>query len=252
MDSINDAKTSDGKNKFNLALDLRMVSLVLLAVIAAMLVIWKPWSSPTTSGRTITVTGETKLSAKPDEFVFYPSYEFKNASKDAALAELTKKSDELVSKLKSLGVKDEKIKTNSSGYDYSVYYDSKTQQSTYTLQLTVTVNDFTLAQKVQDYLVTTSPSGAVSPQADFSESKRKELENNARDGATKDARRRAEQMAKNLGFKLGKVKSVSDGTGFGGISLGLNSAVADTQPQLKLQPGENDLDYSLTVVYFIR
>ncbi len=241
------------KNK--LSLDLRVVTLVLLVIIVGMLYVWRPWSSTLSDSQTVTVTGETTLADRPDEFTFYPTYQFKNADKTAALNELTKKSDEVVSKLKALGVADKDIKTNSSGYDYQVYYDADSKDTTYTLQVTVKVNSSKLAQEVQDYLVTTTPTGTVSPQAGFSEAKRKQLEHKARDGSTKDAREKADQMAKNLGFKIGKVKSVSDAAGFGAIPILSDSSAAtaaDRNEALTVQPGENDLSYSVTVIYYVR
>jgi len=247
------------KNRLNLSLSWRLVCGLLLIAIIVMLVIWKPWQSAKTSDRTISVTGDTAIKAEPDEFVFSPSYEFKNADKQAALADLTKKNDELIAKLKGLGVTDKQIKTNASGYSNGTYFPTiNGGASTYTLSLTITLNDKALTQKVQDYLVTTSPSGAVSPQADFSESKRKSLESQARDTATKEARAKADQSAKNLGFKVSRVKSVDDSGGFGGgprplINSSLDSGSAKTaSPSLSVQPGENDLTYSVTVVYYIK
>jgi uncharacterized protein len=236
-----------------ISLDLRFVVVLLLLVIAGMLLVWKPWASDETSNRTIEVTGETTVTAKPDEFVFYPNYQFVNADKAAALAELTKKSEEVVAELKKLGVADKHIKTNASGYDYPVY-DATTKDTTYNVQLTVTVNNLALAQKVQDYLLTTSPSGSVTPQPAFSKAKQKELEAKARDGATKDARAKAEQMAKNLGFGVGKVKSVADSQGFDAIPYATDARelTAKAERSLTVQPGENDLPYSVTVVYYLR
>ncbi len=54
-------------------------------------------------------------------------------------------------------------------------------------------------------MVTTAPTGQVSPRPNFSDAKRKELESKARDEATKDARAKADQSARNLGFKVGKI-----------------------------------------------
>ena len=250
MASSND--NAPAKTKLSISLDYRLLSAILVLVVAGMLALWQPWNDPRADTRTIEVTGQAKITAVPDEFVFYPSYEFKNADKKAALAQLTTKSNEVVGKLKSLGVADDKIKTNSSGYDYPVYEQSG-KTATYTLQLTITINDKTLAQKVQDYLVTTSPSGAVSPQANFSDIKRKDLENKARDEATKDARSKAEQSAKNLGFSLGQVKTVNDGVGFGGITPYASMAQdSGSSSKLLVQPGENDLSYTVTVTYFVR
>lgn len=248
----------DTKMKMNVTLDYRVISIVLLLVIVGMLLLWRPWSGSGAGTRTVDVTGDATITARPDEFIFYPMYEVKSADKASALAELSKKSDDIVAKLKELGVEDKHIKTSTSGYDYPVRLEGESVP-TYNLQMTITVGTNDLAQKVQDYLVSTTPTGSVSPQASFSEATRKKLEAQARDTATKDARGKADQMARNLGFRVGKVKSVQDGTGFGGpitlegrASAGAMAAEDNSKSALSIQPGENDLTYSVTVVYFIR
>jgi len=245
------------KNRVNFSFDLKWVVLLLLAVIVAMLFVWKPWEGISGTGRTVQVTGEAKISAEPDEFVFYPAYDFKNADKDAALTALSKKSDEIVAKLKELGVDSKQIKTDSTGYDFPYYADKTSDVLTYSLRFTITVDSLELAQKVQDYLLTTAPTGSVSPQAAFSQEKRKVLESEARDKATKEAREKAEQSARNLGFKVGKVKEVSDSQGFnilpyekGGVAL--DSTEQSASPSLSVQPGQNDLTYTVTVTFFVK
>lgn len=242
-------------SKRTMHLDLRIIIALLLAVIAAMLLLWRPWSQPN-DDRTVQVSGEATIMAAPDEFVFYPAYDFKGSDREAALSQLTAKSDEVVKRLKDIGVQDSKIKTNSSGYE-SVARQPEGGTTTYRLQLTITVDDRALAQKVQDYLVTTSPVGSVSPHARFSDNKRKELESKGRDQATKDARSKAEQMAKSLGFRVGKVRSIDDGAGFGGgiepfDARGMAAEDTPTTTQLQLQPGESELPYNVRVTYYIR
>jgi len=230
----------------------QLAAAVLAITIIILLVIWQPWRP--TADRTVQVVGRATVQAVPDEFVFSPVYQFKNANLQAALSDLTKKSDEVVAKLKSLGVRDDAIKTNSSSYSYPQYLDGS-GTPTYSLTLTVTLDNQDLAQKVQNYLLTTSPAGAVSPQADFSTKKRKEVEARARDQAATDARNKADVSARNLGFSVGAVKSVTDGTGFGTILPLTNakgSGANDATAELSLQPGQNNLSYSVTVVYFIR
>lgn len=228
-----------------------IVNVVLLVVIVAMLLIWQPWNTPT--DRTITVTGEATVLAEPDEYAFTPSYQFTNTNKDTALAELTKKQEEVVAKTKELGVSDDQIKTNSSGYDL-YFREEGSDELTYTLSLTITVGNRDLAQKVQDYLLTTGPTGSVSPQATFSDNRRKELETQARDQATQDARSKVDQSAKNLGFSVGKVKEVSDGSGFGVFPVDDRAVSAEEKAaqQLTIQPGQNELNYTVTVVYYLR
>lgn len=242
--------------KVSLALDLRFVVAALVIAIITMLLMWRPWSS--IDDRTIEVSGETTVKAVPDEFIFYPSYQFKNADKTIALADLAKKSDQIVAKLKELGVPEANIKTNTTtSYGTSFIPEERlNQEEGYSLQLTVTVTAQELAQKVQDYLVTTTPTGSVSPQPAFSDAKQKELESTARDLATKDAKQKADQTASNLGFKLGKVKTIRDGLGFGAVEpyparLQIDQQTTSSE-SLGLHPGENELSYSVTVTYFIR
>jgi uncharacterized protein YggE len=248
------------KKKLNIALDYRIIIIVLLIVIGAMLWLWKPWQSEPQTDRTISVTGQTTIKAEPDEFVFSPTYQFKNADKKAALQELSKKSDEITAKLKEIGVSDNHIKSNTGGYQDYYYYTNTNNTYTYNLSFTITADSKEQAQKVQDYLVTTESEGTISPNANFSDSKKKQLEDQARDQATKDARAKADQSAQNLGFKIVSVKSVNDGNnnldniyprlfnGVSDLSQGTNSA----ESKLQVQPGENDLNYSVRVVYYIR
>ncbi len=196
------------------------------------------------------------MTAEPDEFVFNPTYEFKDPDKTVALKQAEARSTEVVAKLKALGVPDNKIKTNTNSSERKFFPVLGNNDSNYTLQLTVTVGRRDQAQKIQDYLVTTNPTGEVSPQANFSDAKRKHLESQAHDLATKEARSKADQSAKNLGFKVGKVKSVEDGTGFGGITpllKGITAQDAESQSaKLSVQPGQNDLQYSVTVTYYVK
>lgn len=242
------------KNRLSISLDSRIIILLLLATIAGMLAMWRPWNSSRGSDRTIKVTGEAKVRAVPDEFVFYPSYEFKNPDKTAALKELTAKTEDITNKLKGLGVEANKIKTNSSGFDQPAYHKPDTKEATYYLSFTITLSNRDLTQKVQDYLVSTNPSGQVSPQPSFSDAKRKELESQARDAASKEARSKAEQSARNLGFKVGDVKAIEDGGGFGDVYPLMKEADMTMAPSTRLavQPGENELNYSVTVTYFVR
>jgi uncharacterized protein YggE len=61
----------DKKTKLSISLDYKWLSLFLAAVIAAMLIVWKPWQSKADSGsRTIDVTGQATIKSQPDQFVF--------------------------------------------------------------------------------------------------------------------------------------------------------------------------------------
>lgn len=227
-----------------------------MLIIVVMLAVWMPWSRNSES-RTISVSGESTIMADPDRYIFNPNYEFKNKDESVALNQQSEKSNEIITKLKALGVKDSDIKNNSSGYSTGQMSPVSPDDDTiYNLSLTITVSDKDLAQKVQDYLIATNPQGQVTPQPGFSESKRKELEDKARDQATKDARSKAEQIAKNTGAKLGKVKSIQDGGGLGQPEPMLyeDKAVSSSSSEqsMPIQPGENELKYTVSVSYYLR
>jgi uncharacterized protein len=260
---INEVKNmadAERSNKINMSIDLRLIIVGLSLIIIGMLAFWRPWQAEATNeDRTVEVTGQATVKAEPDEFSFNPLYQSTATTKQPAIDELNKKSNDIIAKLKEIGLSDKQIKSNVNGYDQ--LYDRPGTENTvnYTLSLTITVPSREQAQKVQDYLQTTAPQGSVTPLPTFSDAKRKELESQARDEATKDARKKADQSAKNLGFKLGKVKSVNDGSGFDGptpfegkgISLAVDSAAA-TRASFAVQPGENELPYSVTVVYYLK
>ncbi len=224
------------------------------AVIVLLIGLWRPWQGSTANSRRVTVSGTSTVKATPDEYTFNPSWEFKGNDKTATMKQTTDKSAAVVAELKKIGVADKDIKTNTGGWGGYYYYDSALGQHIYTLTVTATVANRELAQKVQDYLVTTEPTGQVSPQATFSDALRKKLEQQGRTEATKEARAKADQMATDLGFKVGKVISIADDDQFGGMYLAQGSGLSgDVQPtSLAVQPGQNELTYTVKVVYAIR
>lgn len=236
-------------------LDYRIVSAVLLAIVIVMLAVWRPWTTLQKDDRTVQVTGEATVRATPEQFVFQPSYQFTQADKAVALAEATNKANTVVSALKNLGVEDKAIKSTVDGY--KDYMQSERESYAYNAMIVVTLTkNSDLVTKVQEYLVSTEPQGSVTPYPTFSESQRQKLENEARSLAMKHARQKADQSASDLGFRVGSVKSVDDGAGFGGImpldsrSTTNSSQIAPSSPTL--QPGENELQYTVTVIYFIQ
>ena len=254
-----DNQRSSQTKTVNLKVNPWWLSAILGLGLAGVIFAWHPWAAaPSASDRTISVSGTSTVKAEPDEYIFYPSYDVQNADKAAGLKELTAKSEEVVAGLKKVGVADKDLKSNASGYRDYYFYNEENKMHTYTLSVTVTVSSRDMAQKVQDYLLTTTPSGSVTPQSTFSDAKQKKLESQGRDAATKEARSKAEQQAKNLGFEVGKVKTVSDSANaYGGIEpmMAMDSAVQSSgsaTAKLSVQPGENELTYSVQVTYYIR
>src|SRR5258708_4749256 len=146
---------------------LQLVCAALIIALGIVMLLWKPWQvSVKASDRIISVTGEATVTATPDQYIFTPAYQFSDPVSQTALTNLTTKSDEITTKLKALGVASSAIKSDSGGYTNGVYIpiQNKGGQTTYSLNFTITLTDKTLAQKVQNYLVTTAPTGSVSPE----------------------------------------------------------------------------------------
>lgn len=233
--------------------------LLVAATLVSVILFWKPWDQAIgANARKLTITGTATVKAEPDQFRFSPSY-----TKDTA-GEISKLNEQIVATLKNLGVKKEEIKNNASSYGSSdIYYTDQSQgKERATLSLTITVNGKDLAQNVQNYLLTTSPSGAISPTGMFSATKQKQLENQARGDAIKDAKAKAGQTASGLGTKIGKVIEVTENSSNGGGVCSLSriacpmaangstvskDSVSDSS--LTVQPGTNELTYSFTVVF---
>ena len=253
------------KQTLTLKLDYKIISLVLLAVIAGMLALWRPWQDNTSDTRKITVSGEATVKAVPDQFLFYPSFSRTTEDVEAAKNELNTFGSKLLEDLKALGVPEEKIKLDSSSYDdYRLMIaPDKPETSgaqTVSLQVTITVDNKELAQKVQDYLAGTDAKGQLTPQASFSTEKQKQLESEARQKAIDDAKAKAEQTATNLDTKLGKVIEIKDGAGFGGcyggvcplIGMAEDAGSARSSASIPITPGENELSFSVEAVFALR
>lgn len=253
------------KQNITIKLNAWIICAVLLAANLVTVGLWQPWNASNLSDRKITVTGTTTIEAEADQFVFTPYYQKTGTDQAKLNTELNETSKTVVAKLKALGVSDSAIKTDSSTYDYRIYYGSEGDEITGTLYITVTVKDKTLAQKVQDYLVTTSATGSSSPAASFSVAKQKTLEAQARDEALKNAKDKAMASATQLGATLGKVISVTDSSSNGatplpwGVMPAYDAAEGSTSsskdlgtPSNTIQPGLNSYSFSVDVAYELK
>lgn len=244
------------KISLNFSINYKIVAIILAVLLIASIVLWRPWVRDATN-RTISVTGESVITAETDEYTFSPSWKFTAATEQEALTQSTTKSNDIVAQLKTLGITDDAITVTNNGGSGMYYPEGTSTDPTYYLTIQIVAKDKDTAQKVQDYLLTTSPTGAVTPYGSFSEAKQNELEAQARDEATKDARTKADQTANNLGFKVGKVKTVSDlQPGFalmaGDAMMGTVTASTEKGSAMAIQTGSSKLNYSVTVEYYIK
>lgn len=224
---------------------------VSLLVIAVGLLVWsQPWSG-TDEVRKISISGTGTVKAAADSYQFNPSYEETGADSNVLLDAMTAKAKEVTDKLIELGVKEDDIALQSSSYDKDWLNNSSDQ--TVSFYLTITVEDKELADKVQDYILTTSPTGSISPYPTFSDKKQKDLEKQAREEAIADARSKAATIAKEMGEMVGKVISIDEG-GSGGdiLALETRSGTSDSSLSLPILTGKQEVTVSVTVSFAIK
>ncbi len=235
---------------------IKHVHLLLLVAILGLLLWSKPWDTgSTTAERTITVTGESTIEATPDEFTFYPYFEESGTDQVALQASLTQKANDAVDQLKQLGVAEEKITLDASSYD-NWYYQAG-EQGTLNVRLSIVVSDRDITQEVQDYLITLDVKGQISPQGTFSEALRKQLDTQAVEEASNDAKAKAQTQANLFNAELGKAITVTQGSDsiFYGFRAGIEPAIAEdtsTSSSLPVLPGQNDYRQTVTVIYELK
>lgn len=234
-----------------LTIDLRIIIGILLVVIGGMFAVWKPWQG--TTARTVDISGTGSIKAEPNTYVFSPMYQKKGSDRAAIQAELITQVNGVIARLKELGVAESDITLASSTYDN--YYNDGTAEVT-SNNLTISVENKELVQKVQDYLATTSPQGQISPYANFTTEKRKALEAEARLAALKDARSQAESTAKELGLKIGKVIKVGDQQSGGVYPLAYGEKMmpidASASSGVPVLSGKQEISYTVAVTYELK
>lgn len=247
-------------NSITVKFDLRIVCGVLIAIIVVMLAIWQPWHQTSSTTRKITITGDATVTGTPDEFVFYPSFQKTGVDNKQLAADLNAYGNKLQQDLMKLGVAEKDITLDSSSYDdYPIAYDTVGSQSnnqTFTLSATITTHNKDQAQKVQDYLATTDAKGQITPQAQFSNAKQKQLSNEARLKAIADAQSKADATAKSLHVKVGKVLTISDDSA-GGVTprlmMGANIASdSATTTALPVTASQSEVNSTVTVTFSLK
>jgi len=226
---------------------------------------------------TINVTGEGESFAKPDvaEVSFSVTKEAKTVAEAQKTA--TEKTNAIISYLKDMKIEDKDIKTT----DYSVYPKYEYQKAVTCLDFNLNgfcpegkqiLVGYTVSQsvsvkirKIEDsgnILTSIGDKGATNvSNLSFTVDKKKEVEAGARNKAIEDAQQKADVLAKNLGVKLTRIVSFSEGSaptpyyGNYGIGGGMKTAsfgMTDSVSIPAVSVGENKFTSSVTITYEIQ
>jgi uncharacterized protein YggE len=234
---------------------IKTVQIVLLLAITGILIRSQPWnnSSATSDARKITVSGSATIEATPDEFTFYPSFQKNGVDKDALKTELSATANDAVTKLKELGVEEKNIKLDASSYDQ--WYWMADEEGTLIISLTIKATGEELVQSIQNYLLTTSAEGQLTPQATFSRETQKKLDKQAVEEATNDAKEKAQTQAQQFGAEIGDVIEVGQSRDTLFMDYGYREGALDSSSSsasLPLLPGQNEYSQTVTVTYELK
>lgn len=217
------------------------------------------------NGEPLIVSGVGKVTTSPDIAKLVIGIEESGASLKNVQDSVNTKSKNLTTKLKSLGVPEKNIKTASyyvyPNYDYQNPLPSGGQRiNGYRVSTSyeIKVEDFDL---VNDILVAAPEVGANTignVSFEVNDETKKEKLNEAREIAVKEAKEKAEGLAKASGITLGKIVNISEN--FGGpvsfreyavpASVGGDAVKQIAEPDIT--PGETDLSVTVSLSYEVR
>ena len=246
--SSSEVKTLKKDKKITLTLSWKLLSIILALLLVGLTIYTKPWETPISNARTIKIDGEVSIKRVPDSFIFNPSFE---ADSQQAIND---KTNEVVAKVKELGLGDAGIQTQISSYE-NYGMDGPDGPFTPTLYLTLSVEDKDLAQKIQDYLASAGAVGSISPTVGFTRATQKALKDEATAKAVEDAKKRGESTAQNLGVKLGRVITVNEPENMDVYPIAAydsSFAEGSSKSSLPINAGESEYNYKIEVEFEIR
>lgn len=200
-------------------------------------------------GSTVTVTGQAKSSQSNEVASFTAGVSAINQDKQAAMAEVNQKTEEIISEVKQFGIPEEDIQTqNLSVYQPQEDYnggEAKDWQVNNTISIKLKEVDRTSA--LTEILTQTGATNIHGPNFRIEDTSQKE--NDLLSSAIDNAREKAELIAQASNKKLGKVITVNEGgssiPGYGVMSeLGGRGA--------PVEPGTSTVSKNVSVVFELK
>ncbi len=221
-----------------------------------------PFSTTTQSkGEPMIVSGEGKVKVTPDTAVVNFGIEDQGQNLKALQDRVNKKSQDLIKEIQKLGIEDKNIKTTSYNiYPENDYGDGQARIVGYRVSINyeVRIEDF---DKINDTISTITQNGAnvVSGISfELSEELKTEKLNEAREIAAKEAKNKAEGLAKAAGITLGKIINVSENQAGGypapmyeKMAVGMGgSDTTNIAPEIKM--GQTEISVMVNLSYEVR
>ncbi len=200
---------------------------------------------------TVSVTGEAKSQQKNQIAKFSAGVNSVKENKEEAVNEVNTKMTELINALKQFGIPTDDIKTQNMSVYQERDYMKNSDKGMWSVNNSVEIvlRDIDKSSSLTDLLNTSGANNVYGPNFGFDDTKA--YENELVENAMKDAREKAEIMAKASGRKLGKVLSISEG--YGGTNnydgLMLSKSMGSGAP---VEIGTATISKSLSVVFELK
>lgn len=204
----------------------------------------------------ISINGEGLVKAKPDMATVQVVVDVSNKNVGEAQSDAATRMNNVMAKLKEQGVADDDIKTSQFAiypqYDYTPGREQGTLVGYRVVNgVAVTIKQLDKVGKVLDAVVAAGATRVDS--VAFSIADPTPLQSQARAAAVKQARTRAEELAKAAGVSLGKVTSISESTA-GAIPefASMTKAAALGAGDTPITPGSLEIRVNVQVNYAIQ
>ena len=198
----------------------------------------------------ITVTGLGTVKSVPDEGQISLGVETEGATAKDALAENSARMERLLAALRDAGVKKEDIRTQ----EVSVYpqYELEGKSAKgYTARnsVLVKIRDLERAGGILELAARSGANQTSGPA--MSSSNREELQSKALTAAVRNARTKAEALAKAAGVGLGRVTAIVEGGGGPGPYLMEARMSAYAGKPVPIEPGTEEIQATVTITFAI-
>lgn len=257
--------------KFWQVLIIILAAILLIGGLALVAAIWQPWK---TNARTIDVTGEGKVTGTPDVYRVSVGFEVTTKTVEDGQKQLNAQVDQLVEGVKKEGVAEKDIQTEeisstpkndgdvsiSSEGTESSSGNTETKEYLNRVTITITIREQNKQEVIWNAIAKTKPTSFYGPTLTFSDERLKELKDEARTKAVEDAQKKAEDLAKASGDKVGKTISITETSSANDYYYPLfkseNAANLDSvgsQELLKaIQPGGNEVVVNVKVTFRLK
>ncbi len=209
-------------------------------------------SITTTKSTTFDVTGQGKVTIKPDSTTISAGVSATGATTSVVQNQINSLINAVTTAVKNVGIDSKDIQTANYNINPTYNYSEGTQKITgYTANttLTIKVNDLTKANAVID-AVTAAGATNVNSRG-FSNSDSTNAENQARQLAIADAKKKAQDIANIAGFHLGKIINYSENSGGSPRQFDVSSLKVGGGTGTNIEPGTNEVTINITLSYQI-